>query len=477
MEITTDRFRENVSETLSDQPYVKAIKKGTALFRQGRETCFEGYFQVETERQLARSIKEGAVARLDRLLETLEASITSRGGTVHWAWDAREANETILKLAKNRGVKLIVKSKSMVTEEIGLNDYLAEQGLEVVETDFGEYIVQLAHETPSHLTTPAMHKSKEEVSRLLAEKLGIPAYETVDDMVGEVRPRLRRIFLKADMGITGVNFAVAETGTLVQVTNEGNGRMVSTLPSMLVAIMGIEKVIPTLKDLPVFVRLLPRSNAGQWITTYVNFISPDDSRKRWTRPGEFHLVILDNGRSRILADPEMREALYCIRCSACQNYCPVYQSLGGKAYGWIYGGPIGSMLTPLFLGIEKAHDLPFASTLCGACRDVCSVKIDIPRILLKLRSQWSEGRGDGRPPWTERAAFSLWRATFSRLFSYRFLTMAFLPFLRTSWGRWIISKLPVGSGWAKSRELPLPAQRSFKDRWKTMGPRLSRRGK
>ena len=474
MEITTDRFRDNVSETLADRAYVTAIRKGTALFREGRRRCFEGYPEAEAEREMARRIKEEAVARLDEHLETLEASVTGRGGTVHWARDAQEANEIVLELAKRRGAKLIVKSKSMVTEEIGVNDHLARGGLEVVETDFGEYIIQLAHETPSQLTTPALHKSKEEVARLLAEKLGIPVYDSVDEMVREVRGRLREVFLRADMGITGVNFAVAETGTLVQVTNEGNGRMVNTLPPVLVAIMGIEKVIPRLTDLPVFLRLLPRSNAGQWITVYVNFISPDPSPSRWTRPREFHLVILDNGRSRILSDPEMREALYCIRCSACQNHCPIFQSIGGKPYGWIYGGPIGSMLAPLFLGVDRAHDLAFASTLCGACRDVCSVKIDIPRILLKLRSQWSEGQGTGRSPWTERVVFGVWRAVFSRLAAYRLVSKAFTPFLRASWGRWIISKLPVGSAWAKSRELPVPAEQSFKDRWRAIQARLVR---
>jgi L-lactate dehydrogenase complex protein LldF len=241
--------------------------------------------------------------------------------------------------------------------------------------------------------------------------------------------------------------------------------MVSTLPPLLVAIMGIEKILPKMKDLPVFLRLLPRSNAGQWITTYINFLSPAIQGESWTCPKEFHLILLDNGRSRILADPDFREALYCIRCSACQNHCPVYQSLGGKAYGWIYGGPIGSMLTPLFLGLEKAHDLAFASTLCGACRDVCSVKIDIPNILLKLRTRWAEGK---KGSLMERNIFRFWRIVFSHLSFYRFFSASFLSLLRRSWFRKMASGLPVFSNWVKSREIPIRAKQTFRNRWRTL---------
>lgn len=348
----------------------------------------------DAERDTARRIKEHAIGRLDELLVELKNRLEANGCKVFVAADATEARDYIVRLAQDRGVSKVVKGKSMTTEEIVLNPALSAAGIEPIETDLGEYIVQLRHETPSHIITPAIHLSREDIGRLFAEKLGIDYTPEPEKLTAVARARLRSIFLSAEMGVTGVNFAIAETGTLVLVENEGNGRFSSTLPETLVAVMGIEKVIPKLTDLSHFLEVLARTATGQKLTCYTNFINGPRHDEDLDGPREVHVVMLDNGRSRMLADPVLREALYCLRCGACLNVCPVYRRIGGHAYGVPYSGPIGSIVSPNLFGSAAAH-LPFASTLCGACRDICPVKIDIPRILLHMR--WKEGRGDGAP--------------------------------------------------------------------------------
>jgi L-lactate dehydrogenase complex protein LldF len=348
----------------------------------------------DAERDTARQIKEDAIQHLDELLVELKNRLEANGCKVFIAADAAEARDYIVEVAKRSGTKQVVKGKSMTTEEIELNPALTAAGIEPVETDLGEYIVQLRHETPSHIITPAIHLSREDIGKLFAAKLGIAYTPEPEQLTAAARERLRSIFLSAGMGVTGANFAIAETGTLVLVENEGNGRFSSTLPETLVVLMGIEKVIPKLADLSHFLEVLARTATGQKLTCYTNFIHGPRRADELDGPREVHVVMIDNGRSRMLADPVLREALYCLRCGACLNVCPVYRRIGGHAYGVPYSGPIGSIVSPNLFGAAAAH-LPFASTLCGACRDICPVKIDIPRILLHLR--WKEGRGDGLP--------------------------------------------------------------------------------
>ena len=340
--------------------------------------------RYDDERDAARRIKEDAIGRLDELLIALKQKLEANGCTVFVAANAGEARDYILEVAKKAGSRRVVKGKSMTTEEIDLNPALEQAGMKVVETDLGEYIVQLRRERPSHIITPAIHLSKEDIGQLFAEQLGIPYSAEPEVLTAAARERLRSIFLGADLGITGVNFAIAETGTLVLIENEGNGRLTSTLPETFIAVMGIEKVIPRLADLSHFLEILARTGTGQKLTTYTNFISGPRRDGELDGPRAMHVVILDNGRSAMLADPVMREALYCLRCGACLNVCPVYRRIGGHAYNSPYPGPIGSIVSPNLFG-SAAAKLPFASTLCGACRDICPVKIDIPRILLHLR--------------------------------------------------------------------------------------------
>jgi L-lactate dehydrogenase complex protein LldF len=356
-------------------------------------TEFPGY---DGERDAARRIKEDAIGRLDELLIDLKQKLEANGCMVFVAADAAEARDYILKIARAAGAKRVVKGKSMTTEEIDLNPALQAAGMEVVETDLGEYIVQLRRERPSHIITPAIHLSKEDIGQLFADQLGIAYSAEPEVLTAAARERLRSIFLGADLGITGVNFAIAETGTLVLIENEGNGRLTSTLPETFIAVMGIEKVIPKLGDLSHFLEILARTGTGQKLTTYTNFISGPRREGELDGPRAMHVVILDNGRSAMLADPVMREALYCLRCGACLNVCPVYRRIGGHAYNSPYPGPIGSIVSPNLFG-SAAAKLPFASTLCGACRDICPVKIDIPRILLHLR--WKENLAQPPTKW------------------------------------------------------------------------------
>ncbi|HET7157760.1 MAG TPA: LutB/LldF family L-lactate oxidation iron-sulfur protein, partial [Burkholderiales bacterium] len=328
----------------------------------------------------------------------------SRGATIHRARDAAEANSIICGLVQERNARVVVKSKSMTTEETHLNDALEAAGMQVVETDLGEYIIQLAKEPPSHIIAPAIHKTRQQIGALFTAELGMPPTDDVDQMTSTARATLRDRFAAADVGISGVNFAIAETGTIVIVENEGNIRLTTSLPRLHIAVMGIEKVIPRFADLDVFLKLLPRSGTGQRLTTYQSFITGTKRHPTDEGPDEVHIVLLDNGRSRMLAHPVTRQSLACIRCGACLNACPVYQQVGGHAYGSVYPGPIGAVITPQLMGIEKAAQLPYASSLCGACREVCPVKIDIPRLLLHLRGEISPRKGS----LSERLAFKLW---------------------------------------------------------------------
>jgi L-lactate dehydrogenase complex protein LldF len=417
----------------------------------------------DDERNAARSIKENAIGRLDELLIQLKQKLEANGCTVLVAADATEARDYILKIAKKASVKRVVKGKSMTTEEIDLNAVLVEAGMEVVETDLGEYIVQLRRERPSHIITPAIHLSKEDIGQLFADQLGVAYSAKPEELTEAARERLRSIFLDADLGVTGVNFAIAETGTLVLIENEGNGRLTSTLPETFIAVMGIEKVIPKLADLSHFLEILARTGTGQKLTTYTNFISGPRREGELDGPGTMHVVILDNGRSAMLADPVMREALYCLRCGACLNVCPVYRRIGGHAYNSPYPGPIGSIISPNLFGAAAAK-LPFASTLCGACRDICPVKIDIPRILLHLR--WKANVAQPPVEWPSdarhaRAGVMRFAAMASYPRTLRLLCRVggwmLRPFARSGYLRWMPGPFKNWTRWG--RDFPAPGAR------------------
>lgn len=416
----------------------------------------------DDERDAAHRVKTAAIEHLDELLIELVAKLEERGCKVFFAEDAEQARGYIVELAKAKGAKNVVKGKSMTTEEIELNPALKRAGIDPVETDLGEYVVQLRGERPSHIITPAIHLSKEDIGRLFTDKFGTPYTAEPEKLTAQARLSLRAIFLAANFGVTGVNFAIAETGTLVIVENEGNGRLSSTMPETLVAVMGIEKVIPRLEDLSHFLEILARTATGQKLTTYTSFITGPRREGELDGPGEMHVVILDNGRSAMIADPVLREALYCIRCGACLNVCPVYRRIGGHAYGSAYPGPIGSIVSPNLFGAAAGY-LPFASTLCGACKDICPVKIDLPRILLDLR--WKESVGDHPLRWPraiERARRGARR--FARLARYprtirwlgRFAAMALKPLARNGYLR----RMPGPFGnWTKYRDFPQPRPR------------------
>ena len=470
-EIKTEQFPEASVRALNDPALQTALDRAGGGFDAARLDAIAelGNHRWEEMREQAREIKRHTMDNLDFYLDLLTERIGRNGGHVHFARDGREANSIVAELARSHGVKMATKSKSMVSEEIGLNDALAEIGVEAVETDLGEYIIQLAEETPFHIVAPAMHKTRRQVSDLFKEKIATPDMEEIEEMTEAARNALRAKFLQADMGITGANFLVAETGTLVIITNEGNGRFCTSAPRIHVAITGMEKVIPSLEDLAVFLRLLPRAATGQRLTSYVSMVSGPRRSEDADGPEEFHLVIVDNGRSRLLADPELREALYCIRCGACLNICPVYRKVGGHAYGWVYPGPIGAVISPVLVGLPKAHDLPNASSLCGACREACPVKINIPHMLLGLRNRLAESESpeERHTRFSERLSARAYRF----LMSHPKLLSAARGFARALQAplvqRGMIRKVPIPplSRWTLHRDLPPLAPRPFRRIW------------
>ncbi|MFZ5869448.1 MAG: LutB/LldF family L-lactate oxidation iron-sulfur protein, partial [Actinomycetota bacterium] len=388
---TGETFPAAAHRALADPQLRRNLRHATSTIRAKRAAVVSEVPDWEALRDAGSAVKADTMARLPELLTQLEEQVTARGGTVHWARDAAEANAIVTELVRATGADEVVKVKSMATQEIGLNEALEQAGIAAVETDLAELIVQLADDRPSHILVPAIHRNRSEIREIFARRMTDVPPDLTDEprqLAMAAREHLRRKFLSARVAVSGANFGVAETGTLAVVESEGNGRMCLTLPRTLVTVMGIEKVVPTWRDLEVFLQLLPRSSTGERMNPYTSTwtgVTPGDG------PEEFHLVLLDNGRSRVLADPDGRAALHCIRCSACLNVCPVYERAGGHAYGSVYPGPIGAVLTPQLLGVaghdDPASSLPYASSLCGACFDACPVKIDIPSMLVHLRSR------------------------------------------------------------------------------------------
>ena len=379
---------------------------------------------------------------------------------VHWADSREDVNRIVCEIARAHGVRKAVKSKSMVTEECALNDALEAAGVEVIETDLGEYILQLAKEPPSHIVAPVVHKTRDEVSDLFQAKHATPRKTDIGQLTREARERLRPHFLGADMGITGANFIVAETGSTLIVTNEGNGRMVTTLPRVHVAITGIEKVVPTLEDVATLMRLLPPHGTGQTISNYISVTTGVRGDGEREGPAHFHVILLDGGRSGLIGG-ELQAMLRCIRCGACMNHCPVYQSVGGHAYGWVYPGPMGSVLTPSYVGLENALDLPNAATFCNQCGVVCPVKIPLPDLLRKLREKQVDR---GLRPRTERAGLRLWAWAARHPRVYAIGTWWAARCLRLlGGGLRRIHRLPFAGGWTLSRDFPAPQGKTFRE--------------
>lgn len=455
-------FEDRVAEALANPQRLAAIERAALRFYKNRAAAMDTLPDAEAARDLARAIRAHTIAHLNDYLQQFEANVQAMGGRVHWARDAAEACAIVLHIAQENAVQRIVKSKSMVSEEIGLNAALEQAGLEVAETDLGEYIAQLSHDHPSHIVAPVLHLTRQEVGRIFAERLAVPYTDEIAALNAIARRSLREKFLKADMGISGCNFAVAETGTVCIVTNEGNGRMATTLPRIHVALMGMERIVPTLRDLAVMLQLLPRSATGQKLTAYTSLLNGPRRPTESHGPQEMHVVIIDNGRSRALAG-DLAEILYCIRCGACLNVCPVYRAIGGHAYGSVYSGPVGSVLSPILGGIAAFADLPQASTLCGACRDVCPVRIDLPMLLLRLRREMTR---EGYTPRWLKVGIWIYAALARRAGRFALAARLASWLTRLMGSGWFSGRLPGPLGaWTRSRAFPPFARRTFQQRW------------
>lgn len=461
MKVTSNAFIPAAQVALTDDEMRRSVDRATTTAHQKRlNSMFEaGRTHGEALRQQAAQAKRRALSRLPELLEQAEANLTANGAHVLWALDGDEVNRLVLDVIGRHAVKSVVKSKSMVSEEVGLNELLEAKGIEVVETDLGEYILQLAAEPPSHIVTPVIHKSLDSIRDLFVHELDMPPTDDVRQMASFARQILREKFLGADMGITGGNFIIAETGTLCLVTNEGNGRMVTSLPRIHVAIVGIEKIVATLEDYATLTQVLPRSATGQAMTVYSHMYNGPRKAGEADGPDELYVILVDNGRSDVYKT-KYAQVLTCIRCGACMNACPVYRSTGGHAYGWVYPGPVGAVLTPLLAGLENAQPLPHASSLCGACKEVCPVDIDLPQMLLDLRDDlYQRGEVEGIWKW----GLKLWA------FGNQSPTLFELGgrLARLLAGGRSLKNLPGPlSGWTAYRDFPPFARIPFRQQWR-----------
>ena len=464
--ITSPAFKENARGALQDKQLQRALSEVPRGLAARRGAARAGLPEFEALRDKGREIKDHTLAYLDLYLEAFERKATEAGSKVHFAPTAEDARRIVRRICRDAGARVVTKGKSMISEEIGLNDALEADGIVVAETDLGEYLIQIRHETPSHIIAPAIHLTQDQVEadfRRLHTKL--PADRQLiepSQLVAEARLILREKFLAADVGITGANFMIAETGSTVIVTNEGNGDLTQSLPKVHIVLASIEKMVPTLEDVGTLIRLLARSATGQEISTYTTFSTGPRRASDPDGPEACHIVILDNGRTELLG-AQFQEVLRCIRCGACMNHCPVYGAIGGHAYGWVYPGPIGAVLTPALIGVHSAKHLPNASTFCGRCEEVCPMKIPLPGLM----RHWREEEYDaGDTPLMYRAGLKAWAAVAKRPRLYHALVRVMMPLLgafgrRRGGFRW----LPMAGGWTRHRDLPAPQGRTFQALW------------
>ena len=468
MQSAAHNFTANAHEALGDELLQKALKKMRAGFPEKRREAISRLPEFEDLRDQGRDIKNHVLANLDWYLERYEDHVTAAGGHVHWARTPDEAREIVLSICRRLGARTVTKGKSMIAEEIALNDHLEANGIVPVETDLGEYIIQLRHEAPSHIIAPAIHLVKEQVERTFREvHTNLDPHRPLEEpraLVAEARQILREKFLAADVGITGANFLIAETGTSVIVTNEGNGDLTQLLPKAHIVLASLEKIVPTLEDAAAIIRLLARSATGQDMSVYTTFSTGPRRAGDADGPGEYHVVLLDNGRSALLGT-QFQDMLRCIRCGACMNHCPVYGAVGGHAYGWVYPGPMGAVLTPSLLGIEGTKHLPNASTFCGKCESVCPMKIPLPKMMRHYREREWERKLS--PP-AARIGLGLWAFLARRPRLYHALAglaARLLGALGRRHGSFY--NLPLAQGWTGTRDMPAPQGRTFQEMWRS----------
>jgi L-lactate dehydrogenase complex protein LldF len=463
MQATSLAFKDNARRALADPVLQQALSLAKSGFQEKRRAAAAALPEFEALRDQAKAIKDHTLAHLDLYLEAFEQRVIEQGGKVHWARDAAEARAVVLRLCKGAGARSVTKSKSMVAEEIGLNEALEANGIRRVETDLGEYIVQLAGETPSHILAPAIHMTRQRIAGLFAEHHGTPPVEEPEALLTEARRELRQRYFEAEVGITGANFLIAETGSVVLVTNEGNAELTQGLPKVHIVIASLEKVVPTLEDACTLLRVLARSATGQEFAAYTTVLTGPKRPADLDGPTAFHVVLVDNGRSAMIGS-EFQDILRCIRCGACMNHCPVYLVAGGHSYGWVYPGPMGAVLTPSFIGIEQAYHLPSASTFCGRCEQVCPVRIPLPRMM----RHWRERQfAKGISPPVGRYGTRLWAFVAKRPALYHAgarLAAGLLGLLGRRTGRF--RALPMAGGWTGSRDFPAPQGSTFQALWR-----------
>ncbi|MEO1599578.1 MAG: LutB/LldF family L-lactate oxidation iron-sulfur protein [Pseudomonadota bacterium] len=465
---TTPKFKDNVAQALTDRNLQTALSGAQAGFVAKRAAARSALPEFDALRDAARDVKNHVLANLGAYLERYETQVRTAGGHVHWAETAEDARRIVTEICQKAGARTVNKGKSMISEECGINAHLEEHGIHAQETDLGEYIIQLRGEGPSHIIAPAIHVTVPEVeAEFRREHTHLAAHRTLSehsDLLSEARGVLREKYFAAEVGITGANMLIAETGQSVIVTNEGNGDLSQSLPRVHIVMASLEKIVPTLEDASTILRVLARSATGQEMSVYTTFSSGPRRADDPDGPEEYHVVLLDNGRTNMLGS-EFEEMLRCIRCGACMNHCPVYQSIGGHAYGWVYPGPMGAVLTPSLIGIEQGRHLPNASTFCGRCESVCPMRIPLPKMMRSYRAREFE---KGLTPGAARYGLRAWRAVASRPKLYRWVSRAANLWLKlVAWGKPRTQRMPFGTGWTKHRDFPAPPLGgTFQSQWK-----------